>query len=387
MAPEQLAGKRGQSFAATSTRSDWCSTSSSPASRCSVRTASSDYATMHREATPPPPSALVPGLDPLVERVILRCLEKDPDRRPADARAVATALPGGDPLAAALALGETPSPQAVAAAGEEGLLAPRTAAMVLIGILVLLIAVPIASHRISLAAASGFESPDTLIHRSRQILNSLGYDQPPVDFAAGFADSGYLEHLRDAKKKLSRDEVRAVAPPALLFWYRQSPRAMAVDDFFAGGAVDRNDPPHVVSGMTSLSLDARGRLESFTAVPPEFDAKPLEASEPDWNVALSAAGFDPARLKRTDALFTPPVFADTRAAWTGSYPGRDDLSVRIEAASAGKRLVAFRIVHPWTKPARMDPRTPRTSEKITRPSFSPSSAFCSRQRCCWCATT
>ena len=71
----------------------------------------SDYATMHREATPPPPSALVPGLDPLVERVILRCLEKDPDRRPADARAVATALPGGDPLAAALALGETPSPQ------------------------------------------------------------------------------------------------------------------------------------------------------------------------------------------------------------------------------------------------------------------------------------
>ena len=116
--------------------------------------------------------------------------------------------------------------------------------------------------------------------------------------------------------------------------------------------------------MTSLSLDARGRLESLTAVPPEFDAKPLEASEPDWNVALSAAGFDPARLKRTDALFTPPVFADTRAAWTGSYPGRDDLSVRIEAASAGKRLVAFRIVHPWTKPARMDPRMPRTSEKI-----------------------
>jgi hypothetical protein len=52
----------------------------------------------------PPPSLLaeVPGLDPSVERAILRCLESDPDRRPSSARAVAAALPGGAPLAAAL---------------------------------------------------------------------------------------------------------------------------------------------------------------------------------------------------------------------------------------------------------------------------------------------
>ena len=49
------------------------------------------------------PSTLVRDLDPLIERVILRCLETEPEKRPASALQVAAALPGGDPLAAALA--------------------------------------------------------------------------------------------------------------------------------------------------------------------------------------------------------------------------------------------------------------------------------------------
>ena len=67
---------------------------------------------------------------PAVERVILRCLEADPEDRPASALVVSAALPGGDPLAAALAAGETPSPQLVAAAGETTGLPVRTRAVV-----------------------------------------------------------------------------------------------------------------------------------------------------------------------------------------------------------------------------------------------------------------
>ena len=45
-------------------------------------------------------------MDPRVERVILRCLESDPQNRSAvSALAVAAALPGGDPLGEALAAG------------------------------------------------------------------------------------------------------------------------------------------------------------------------------------------------------------------------------------------------------------------------------------------
>src|SRR5205807_5698893 len=45
------------------------------------------------------PSTLVRDLDPLIERVILRCLELQPEKRPSTALQVAAALPGGDPLA------------------------------------------------------------------------------------------------------------------------------------------------------------------------------------------------------------------------------------------------------------------------------------------------
>ena len=80
-----------------------------------------------RESVPVSPCDVVRDLDPMVERVILRCLNAKPAMRPASALAVAAALPGGDPLAAALAAGETPSPEMVAAAGEGEGLALRVA--------------------------------------------------------------------------------------------------------------------------------------------------------------------------------------------------------------------------------------------------------------------
>src|SRR4051812_18766731 len=63
------------------------------------------------------PSRVVPDLDPLVERVILRSLEADPEKRPKTALQMAAALPGGDPLAAALAAGGKPAPPMGGAAG------------------------------------------------------------------------------------------------------------------------------------------------------------------------------------------------------------------------------------------------------------------------------
>jgi serine/threonine-protein kinase len=88
-----------------------------------------EWRSAHASSIPSRPSSHVADLDPAAEAAMLRCLEKDPARRPASAAQLAVMLPGGDPLAAAIAAGEMPSPELVAAAGEEGSLSvPRASA-------------------------------------------------------------------------------------------------------------------------------------------------------------------------------------------------------------------------------------------------------------------
>ncbi len=138
MAPEQLAGKP------SSVRSDLYALGLvlyevATGKRAFDAPTLAEMRRKHEQETPTAPSNVLAGFDPAVERVILRCLEKDPRARPSSAVQVAGALPGGDPLAAALAAGETPSPEMVAAAGEEGTLAAGPAWALLAGVVVLLV--------------------------------------------------------------------------------------------------------------------------------------------------------------------------------------------------------------------------------------------------------
>ena len=73
----------------------------------------------HRDAEDLARSAIEGDIAPPVRNVIARCLKEDPAREASSVRSVAAALPGGaDPLLAALAAGEIPSPEMVAAAGD-----------------------------------------------------------------------------------------------------------------------------------------------------------------------------------------------------------------------------------------------------------------------------
>ncbi|MDA1306800.1 MAG: serine/threonine-protein kinase, partial [Acidobacteria bacterium] len=124
-------------------------------------------------------------LDPAVARVIERCLESDPRRRPASCALVAASLPGGDPLAAAIAAGETPSPQLVAAAAVQGALSPRMALG--LGALFVAALAIVATWQSSPAASFGISrSSEVLAAQTRDLLTSLGYPDAPVDTAAGF---------------------------------------------------------------------------------------------------------------------------------------------------------------------------------------------------------
>ena len=76
------------------------------------------FAGKRRSDTQTAPTELVKELDPVIDRVNAAMPDEDPRNRPSSVLAVAMALPGGDPMAAALAAGETPSPEIVAASAE-----------------------------------------------------------------------------------------------------------------------------------------------------------------------------------------------------------------------------------------------------------------------------
>ena len=134
------------------------------------------------DRTPSRPSSVVKDLDPLVEKVILRCLSDEPSSRPENALAVAAALPGGDPLAAALAAGETPSPQLVAASGETVGLRPRAAIAILAAILVGLSFTVYYSIHYSAYEKMGLElTPEVLTQKAHEMIAHLGYQGRPAD--------------------------------------------------------------------------------------------------------------------------------------------------------------------------------------------------------------
>jgi serine/threonine-protein kinase len=222
-----------------------------------------------RRWTPPvSPSTHVPDLDPAIDRIILRCLESDPARRPASAVAVAAALPGGNALAAMIAAGETPSPETVAAAGEPGTLTPTVAALCLGGVLAGLIALSFTLRDVSLIGLTNPErTPQALTERAHNVLRSLGYLDPPADEAIGFtADIDYLRHIDEHDQSPTRwRQIGDARPPALLFWYRQGSRRL--DPIGGATIVTRVNPPETQSGMLSLLLDRSGRLVSLLAVP------------------------------------------------------------------------------------------------------------------------
>src|SRR5271154_5963527 len=182
---------------------------------------------LREESAPTSPSSLVRDLDPLLERVILRCLEKDPALRPSSALQVAAALPGGDPLAAALAAGETPSPQMVAAAGENSGLAPRVAVAALLALLLgTVFFIYIGVKESALQRLHLTKSPEVLASKASEILARLGYPDRPLDTAFGFEeDNDLLNYVaRNDKPRPDWGQVLSQRPMLLTFWYRQSPR-------------------------------------------------------------------------------------------------------------------------------------------------------------------
>jgi Protein kinase domain len=330
-----------------------------------------------REGAITNPSTIVKDLDPLLERVILRCLEKDPAKRPASALQVSAALPGGDPLAAALAAGETPSPEMVAAAGATEGMRPELALGLLAFIVAGLFASLIVADGTQLVNETRLEyPPEVLAARAREVIQKLGINENRVDSAYGFnTDTDYLNYVQQHDKTKTRWRVLQQSRPApLLFWYRQSPRVFEPGQFFGGGtgggSVTPDDPPMTVTGMVSVVLDAQGHLVRLRVVSPQQEPPAKSAPQPDWSSLFAAAALDPSSYKSSEPEWTPLAWGDSRAAWSGTLPGQFDLPIRIEAAGNRGQPIYFDLLFPWSQASRDHEQTVTTTQNVSAIVFS-----------------
>ena len=266
-----------------------------------------------RDSSTPSPSSHVEGLDPVIERVIQRCLESDPEQRPSSAISIAAALPGGDPLAAALAAGEMPSPALVAASGETGTLPLRTGLMCLLIVLVGVLLLPFhQSFGVSgwlLKKEKSLAKPEKLEGDIQDdILAPLGYfdsDAPPQHAVYG------LNLQQQLDGSIRRE-----------FWYRQRHGGFinpVIEDLYRWGmnyTISLTNPSPFEAGMTSVRVDMQGNLIELLSThrPPES----IPAARFDVDKLIRLAGLEPENYRRLEKPaehldWSPPVYADETA--------------------------------------------------------------------------
>ena len=312
----------------------------------------------HRGA-PVSVTTLVKEVDPAVERVILRCLSPDPKQRPGSALTIAAALPGGDPLAAALAAGETPSPELIAAAGEIEGLNPKIAVSWLVAALAGLVAVAVIGPSQQITEALHLENPpEALALQARTLLQNLGYTSRPGDRYWGYVyDNEYRNYLRQHTVEAAARWKNPASgePPLVTFWYRESPLPLLAERQF-NLQPGFDDPPFEIPQMLRLRLSPDGKLRQLEAIPQQVEPPAPEGSF-DWSRLFQAAGLDMGRFQTAEPQWLPPASWDQRAAWTAN-------PLRVEAAAWRGRPVSFRVVGPWTSLVRGRP--PATTGQIIK---------------------
>lgn len=355
MAPEQLA--RGE----VSFRSDVyslglilyeCLTGRRPFEGASR----AELMSLQRSGMPSSPSRDVIGLDPVVERVVMRCLEPEPADRPATALEVAAALPGGDPLAAAIAAGETPSPEMVAASPRSGLLSVRAA----LGWTALAVAtlpfVWVGAVDMVAALGTNLRSPVVLADRAAELARRLDVDIAGDSVWGWRLRTDYLARFGE----LDGSQQRAIAAgptPPLRFWYRE-----AVGHLMAPTGYSSMDEPALGPGEVAIELTPRGALRLVDFRPTEVQSSSQEPPADRWAELFGLAGLAAERATRVEPEVLPPAFATERFAWEVPFREDSEVLARVEAGTLGGQVVWFRVFEPLD--SREGPRTAWTSRTV-----------------------
>lgn len=291
-------------------------------------------------------TSLAADIDPAVEKAIRRCLDPDPLKRPSSALAVAASLPGGDPLAAALAAGETPSPELVAAAGKtEGMALKYSVPCFLVVLISVCSAPVIRQHGTTLMHGSLDYPPEVLAQKGREIAAAMGYTKKPADTNLALEHRADLvRFLRAKPEPRNWDEWLASEAPIMAL-YRESLSPLEASPM---GYVDENDPAPIEQGMVFVRVDGHGLLREFSAVP--YDGE-RAATPVETDAVFRAAGLDLKNFTETPPLLTPKHAVDQLRAWKGPHPAIPDMELMIEVATWKGRVTQAIVEFPWYRAA------------------------------------
>jgi predicted Ser/Thr protein kinase len=296
-------------------------------------------------------TSIAADVDPAVEKVIRRCLDPDPLKRPSGALAVSAALPGGDPLAAALAAGETPSPELVAAAGKTGGMPLRYSIPCFLVVLACVGVTPaIRQHGTTLMHGSLDFPPEVLAQKGRDIAAAMGYPKRPADTNLALEHRVALVRFLQAKPEPRQwDEWLASEAPIMAF-YRESLSPLKATP---EGYVTVNNPPPIAAGMVSEQVDGHGLLRQFSGVP--YDGETMTAPV-EMEAVFRAAGLDLKTFTETAPLMLPEHAADQLRAWKGPHPTIPNTELTVQVATWKGRVTEAVVEFPWVRaidPARV----------------------------------
>jgi serine/threonine-protein kinase len=257
---------------------------------------------------------------------------------------VAAGLPGGDPLAAALAAGETPSPEMVAAAGEQDAIEKWRGLVSLAGVAVGLVLVCWLAQRTYLVNQVGLNRhPESLADAARQMIQKFGYTYKPAMQAHDFRRQG---------------------KDAICFWYRQRPTPGINDVYFTDWGEESFtrigpwSPGWWTPGELAVELDPAGKLIRFRAIPEFKPDAPKIPAKPDWQqwFPKEFTGLDLAALELIEDRGPPPPDAfDQLQVWHGCKAG-SGTDFYLQAAAYAGMPVYFEVL----SPAAFEGRTPST---------------------------
>lgn len=280
-------------------------------------------------------SARVTGLAGDTLEIVERCLEPNPAMRPGSVLDVAAALPGGDPIAAALRAGRAPSVDALANVESGTQFKPWVAwSLASFSMLVVLLFAVLSPSHSMWGVSSPTLAPAVLEDRARSSLEQLGVDQPEGSSMHRILyEPGYVL----APPPRVQPTETGLVP--VLFEYRASPGQL----IRRGSDVTHDDPAMVAPGEVRLTLDVRGYLRGFERVPDgpaDGDAAPV-----DWSAAFALAGLSDVESVAPEG--TPSHVHDRREAWMARPVGFEE-RVRVDAGSWRGRPVWFEVSAPWT---------------------------------------